>query len=219
MIHSVQRLLSPREGGNPLAEAAIFMPKELSYALRHVFAFDVGGCSELEGDKIYRAMRDFTRRMHNKEMCVISFDAVEADATYPPFLYALAPITQAPEVIDFMADQVGPETYDLAVSTGMKRSFEPDSDILGWFDLDTPSFIFRNMRPAMLMCEMAGTTMAALPQIDRHRNYAPSAGERQKDAIPKMGVLARAWGRTITTHWNVEHVAVTPAGDVTLTPL
>lgn len=218
MIYSVQRLLDPREGGNPLAEAAIFMPKELSQALRHVFTFDIGGRNELEGDKIYRAMRDFSRYMRDKEMCVISFDASEIKTAQLPFLYALAPMTQALEVIDFMADQVGPESYDLAVSTGMKRSFEQDSNIIGWFDLDTPSFIFRNMRPAMLMCQMAGTTLADLPQIDRHLNYAPSYGEWQKDAIPKMGVLAKAWGQTVTTNWNIEDITVTPTGEVTLTP-
>jgi len=203
----IQRLLAPT-GERGLADVVIAMPEPIAEALREVFSFDVGGCNELEGDKIYKSLQQFAERATEDKLCVIRFLPEELGERMHS-LYAIAPIENAEAVIDLIEDQIDETPQKGSVlATGMRDAVLNDTNTIGWYDLKREAFIFTDISPAFALQHMFGITDA--PHINRFLEYEGEPGMMLAEGKSQMSVLANAWQRPVEFVWNGKPIIAHP---------
>lgn len=173
MDRAVQTLLAPL-GVKTLADVAIVMPEGIAETLRGIFSFDVGGRNELEGDKIYKALQRFARYRQDETLCQVRFVTRNELGDEADTVYALTPIEHAAETIEFIEDQISaqPEIETVnylgmaKVLSGGERE-EYQKDVVGWFDLETPCFIVKDLKLLAALRRNFALHELNLPTMDR----------------------------------------------------
>lgn len=237
MSRRVQTLLKPT-GLKSLGEVSINIPEELMRGLREILSFDVSGRNELENNNIPQAIAEFYGYAQNNALCEIWFYPDELGDNAKN-LYILVPIEKAEEIILFIEDQISNRPKIETVNyLGMKEILENNNiksfreNINGWFDLDTPAFMFKDYRSITQIRHFfgiedvleipghplkkpddhifLGNIIANLPRINRFMEFQPEVGTIQNQAIPLMRRLANTWDKAISCPWNDGHLVVRP---------
>lgn len=203
----IQRLLRPT-GHRGIADVAIYKSEAMHEVFGQFFSFDVGGCSELEGDKIFTAMRKFYAHVQNQSLCRIAYNPEELQGN-TKFFYAIAPIENAEAVIDLIDDQLSevPEG-ETVVTTGMRKAAYGEGDIIGWFDLKRSAFITNEHR--LLFGLKKIFEIQDLPGINRFMDYDPDICLPLEDGRKQMSILAHHWGQPVSCNWNGQLVTENP---------
>lgn len=203
-----------------MADVPIWMPEDLSEVLGTVFSFDISGCSELEGDKLFCGFQSFGTYVKDNSICELSFNPTDELGLDAPILHAFMPIEAADTVISFIEDQISERSQiETNNHIDMRSVLAPHTqrgmdhvrdDVCGWFDLDGSTFIFNDFNTFHGFRRLFGRSLLDIPHIDRYMGYVPPVGALPDDVTPLMLRLANIWGSAVSCDWNGKELSIKP---------